>query len=155
MHHRRRSTTSLIHKYARAAAPMGVTTLDAAIPQSTGPTTLEAMASAMTRSHAAVPTSRPCPKGRHIVIPTRGAKAGIPVCRGPATRKVTKSAKITKKAVKAADKAMKAARDAKKAVKAAKVASAKAKAAKAAKKAVKAVKKAKAAKRAVKTAAKK
>ena len=81
MHHRRRtSTTSLIHRYARAAAPMGVTTLDAAIPQSTGPTTLEAMASVLARPRRSA--ANPCPSGKHLVIPTRGSRAGVPVCRG-------------------------------------------------------------------------
>lgn len=38
------STSSLIYKHSR---PMGVTTLDAAIPASVGPTTLEHMAAAL------------------------------------------------------------------------------------------------------------
>lgn len=97
MHHRRTSTTSLIHKYARAAAPMGVTTLDAAIPQSTGPTTLEAMASVLARPRRPV---NPCSRGKHIVIPTRGARAGIAVCRGGAKKKPSASKKAKKPAKK-------------------------------------------------------
>jgi hypothetical protein len=108
MHHRRASTTSLIHRYARAAAPMGVTTLDAAIPQSTGPTTLEAMASVLARPHR---SAMPCPRGKHLVISTRGSRAGIAVCRGakkpssgskakPKTKKSTAAKRTAKRAPK-------------------------------------------------------
>lgn len=131
-------TRSLIRKYVRA--PMGVTTLDAAIPQSTGPTTLEAMASALARPPS---VANPCAKGKHLVIPTRGARAGIPVCRGPAPAKKRTAAAASK-----ASKASKKTAAAKKAAKVAKVA--KKAASKAAKKARAAIKKAKAAKRAAK-----
>ncbi len=108
MHHgRRHSTRSLVRTYARAAAPVGVTTLDAAIPQSTGPTTLEAMASALSSrprprlefQHRS-PTFRglgfqvnPCPKGKHLVLRTRGARAGKPVCRDNKKYTTTKKKK--------------------------------------------------------------
>lgn len=96
MHHRRRtSTTSLIHRYSRAAAPMGVTTLDAAIPQSTGPTTLEAMASVLARPRRSAAVK--CPSGKHLVISTRGARAGTAVCRGAKKPSKSKSKKPSKK----------------------------------------------------------